>query len=214
MLCNSVDCNPPASSDRGLFQAIILEWAASIGAGCCWPTAPQHSAQKPMHEAPSQPGLHFPMGSGRPRKGRMRPRRQADDSGLRNTTWQSLCWPASSCRLWPSRAQRGLRAPGQGSCRVGRRELDSHGPGGTGGDWPGGDGQGLSGFGEAQAFQASRDVFTRTVGAPVTGDAEGSVAPWSSCPAPPSQPLASQAGERQEAERHVTGSKWPVLLGE
>ena len=37
-LCNTMDCSPPASSVRGIFQARILEWVAiSFSKGSSWP---------------------------------------------------------------------------------------------------------------------------------------------------------------------------------
>ena len=37
-LCDPVDCSPPGSSVHGIFQAVVLEWAAiSFSRGSSWP---------------------------------------------------------------------------------------------------------------------------------------------------------------------------------
>ena len=35
--CDTMDCSPPGSSDRGIFQAIVLKWVAISSRGSPWP---------------------------------------------------------------------------------------------------------------------------------------------------------------------------------
>lgn len=95
---------------------------------------------------------------------------------------------------------------------------------GTGRPWPRlgtgetlllGDSEGCVGFGRAQAFRASSGCPHTDQVCPQMLETQRVLGVLrSSIPRPPSQPLANQAGERQEVECHVTGSKSALLLGE